>query len=348
MVRHFIICFVFCALFILISYISIFSFYPILIPASWNGNIEFFSKINDEYKNLSISSKNNKDKNKIDIVIFGDAGTGSENQYDVAASMWDFCQIKSCDFLLGLGDNFYPSGVSSINDKQWVDKFEVPYHDFIDENKANFWMVVGNHDRRGSVQAQIDYSKKSPIWRMPSSDYPIPNLPGWLKIYVLDTNFIIAQSYSKYFQDKASNDFNNQLARASEYLCQASGWKIIVTHHPMISNGKAENLKREERLKSALLPFLDECDIDVLISGHTHMQQHITLGDRDYIIQGAAGRVRKSHKPLADDQALSKFLAHQLGFSYLSVTEKMMSVTFNDETGRELYNSVLATNKSTK
>ena len=65
--------------------------------------------------------------NETGFLFFGDAGTGSKEQFQAAASMEDYCKNSKCDFVALLGDNFYPSGVTSINDPLWNSAFESPY-----------------------------------------------------------------------------------------------------------------------------------------------------------------------------------------------------------------------------
>ena len=48
------------------------------------------------------------------ILIFGDFGTGDENQKLVARDMITYCQKHGCDFALTTGDNIYPKGVGNL------------------------------------------------------------------------------------------------------------------------------------------------------------------------------------------------------------------------------------------
>lgn len=55
----------------------------------------------------------------------GDFGSPSPEMKRVAESMQLYSEMHgSPDFILGLGDNFYPCGVSSVNDKQFKTSWE--------------------------------------------------------------------------------------------------------------------------------------------------------------------------------------------------------------------------------
>ena len=61
------------------------------------------------------------------ILCIGDFGTGNQGQYIVADLLKYLIKKHNCKFILGLGDNIYPNGVKSINDSQFLEKFEIPY-----------------------------------------------------------------------------------------------------------------------------------------------------------------------------------------------------------------------------
>ena len=78
----------------------------------------------------------------------------------VAATMRKFCAKSECDFALMLGDNIHPRGVQSIDDTQFIEKFEKPYADL----RIPVFAVLGEHDWGRNAElynwrAQIDYTK---------------------------------------------------------------------------------------------------------------------------------------------------------------------------------------------
>ena len=72
-------------------------------------------------------------------------------------------------FALSVGDHFYFSGVSSVDDPRWRRSFENVYT-ARSLRRAKFWRpVLGNHDYDGNATAQLLYPKKH--WHFPSAQY---------------------------------------------------------------------------------------------------------------------------------------------------------------------------------
>jgi len=71
------------------------------------------------------------------FIVIGDSGSGSAGQYAVGEAIAEVCQRKDefvddmafpgCDLVVGLGDNIYESGVTSVDDPQFAEKFEKPF-----------------------------------------------------------------------------------------------------------------------------------------------------------------------------------------------------------------------------
>jgi hypothetical protein len=91
------------------------------------------------------------------LLAVGDVGDGNSAQRRVARAMSERCALAGgCDAVLLLGDNFYDRGVSGLDDRQWLTKFEEPYAlPFLD---VPFYAVLGNHDTASNWLAQIQYS----------------------------------------------------------------------------------------------------------------------------------------------------------------------------------------------
>mmetsp|Transcript_13939 Transcript_13939/g.40840 ORF Transcript_13939/g.40840 Transcript_13939/m.40840 type:complete len:351 (-) Transcript_13939:233-1285(-) len=89
---------------------------------------------------------------------------GDRRAERVAKAMGDY----SPEFILALGDNFYNSGVSSVDDRQFKTTFE---NQFSAESLQVPWYIcAGNHDYYGGsagIDAEIQYSSKSDRWVYP-------------------------------------------------------------------------------------------------------------------------------------------------------------------------------------
>jgi hypothetical protein len=78
-------------------------------------------------------------------------------------------------FILGLGDNFYPSGVYSVDDDvfitYWYNIFLAAYS----QMQVPWFNCLGNHDYRGDIMAQIHFQRHKNnhggYWRLPAMNY---------------------------------------------------------------------------------------------------------------------------------------------------------------------------------
>src|SRR4051812_17506479 len=113
------------------------------------------------------------ESNIVRFVAMGDTGTGTNDQHKIGNTVSAFCAQRGCDFIQLLGDNLYDTGASSVDDPIWKTNFETPYS-AVD---LDFWVALGNHDygadgagtEFGKGQNEVDYSGKSPKWKLPSA-----------------------------------------------------------------------------------------------------------------------------------------------------------------------------------
>ena len=94
---------------------------------------------------------------------------GSDAQMRVARGMSCAARRWPVRFVLTLGDNFYGSGVTSVDDAQFEHKFESVYSDA--SLNVPWFPALGDHDQCGDVDAQAAYSMRSERWTMPSAYY---------------------------------------------------------------------------------------------------------------------------------------------------------------------------------
>ncbi|RZO46239.1 MAG: hypothetical protein EVA81_03720, partial [Proteobacteria bacterium] len=106
-------------------------------------------------------------EDRLQLIALGDTVTGNNDQLEVSQGMAKVCEESGCDLVLLLGDNFYPSGVVSVDDLQFKTKFEEVYGNI----KIPFFVVLGNHDVKQDALSQVIYSLMSSTWRMPNYEY---------------------------------------------------------------------------------------------------------------------------------------------------------------------------------
>ena len=83
-------------------------------------------------------------------------------------------QRLNCQFIVGVGDNFYFDGVKDVRDPRFNLTFERTYSD--KSLHVPWYMIAGNHDHKGNVSAQIAYTKVSRRWNFPHFYYSKGNL----------------------------------------------------------------------------------------------------------------------------------------------------------------------------
>ena len=77
----------------------------------------------------------------LQFYILGDMGSGEISQYLVSNALQNHIKNKKT-FVCGLGDNIYETGCTSINDEQFITKFEKPYENISDTNTQGFNLSV--------------------------------------------------------------------------------------------------------------------------------------------------------------------------------------------------------------
>lgn len=188
------------------------------------------------------------------FITFGDWGSGEPAQQAVADAATRYCSTQNCGFVLTLGDNFYQFGVGSTQDPKWKTYFKDVYKNL----NLPFYAVIGNHDERGSIPAQIDYGKIDSSWRMPGEFYSI-KVPNGVASPVVEI-FVINNGDDQFQPDEK--------AWLEKALSQSKAtWKILALHKPIISNGQHGDDSAD--INDGLVPII--CGkVDLALSGHDH------------------------------------------------------------------------------
>ncbi len=208
----------------------------------------------------------------ISFCIAGDVGDGSSRQMNVAMAM----RNSGCDRLIILGDLVYPEGIKSEDDTILRERFDKPYESF-----SNIYVVLGNHDYQGNVDA----------WKkIPEKDERIIHPSNYFReriydicLFFLDTNF---SSDETLYQKEIS------WLRKAKTGCR---YKVAFTHHPYISSGV-----RHGPAKDHVKRFMEEeiiGDFEMIFSGHEHIlsDEGFFKGTRQ-IISGAGGKVDQGYR----------------------------------------------------
>jgi hypothetical protein len=225
----------------------------------------------------------------IKICFTGDMGKDTLHQKEIA----DALKREACHRIFLLGDLVYPSGIDSIKDREFIDKFQAYYEPLLQEDPdLVIGLILGNHDHKGDPTAWADVSKVHEGFFFPNYYYMIDY--GGLCLVALDTSFYY------YLSDVSEVPQQTAWIQSLRTRLKECKVKVAMTHHPF----KGRGLDAEddwEGASGALKFFLDSYIIgtfDIHIAGHVHV---IADDGKDegtrMLISGAGGEVRADNKP---------------------------------------------------
>jgi tartrate-resistant acid phosphatase type 5 len=257
-------------------------------------------------------------RDSLTFVVLGDSGVLGEPAVQVGQHIGATCARVGCDFALFTGDNVYPSGVTSADDEAFQAAFEQPFSGM---GPLRSWMVLGNHDHRGDIQAQIDY--RSERWAMPARHYQVPGLPDWLVLYGWDSQ----EAHKR----PDSPETAEMLAAMKASLCSSTGWAMPFGHHPNHSSGPHGRGDELDGVRSLTEPIWAECGVQASFSGHDHHLEVLKSPGYLSVISGAGS----SNRGVCDNEGLykggascanrgglnQKFLSGELGYVLITATE---------------------------
>jgi len=252
----------------------------------------------------------------------------------------------NASFALALGDNFYETGIDNEHDKRFKHTFEDVFT--ADSLKGqDFWKVcAGNHDHKGNVSGQIEYSKISARWYFPSLYYTwtdIVDAETTLQTILIDTVTLAGDSSDalnpldgiQYPGPADAAAASAQLQWLNETLAASTANYIVVGgHFPVFSvceHGPTSSMVAN------LKPLLEKYHVSLYFSGHDHCEEHIDVGTGvQYHVVGAANQNQGSKKHIDSvPKAELKFLdigtgiiAHEFegGFAAVHVDSSGMVV----------------------
>lgn len=247
-------------------------------------------------------------------VVFGDFGTGKEDQFRTAAAIRAHAVRHPYSFGITVGDNFYSIGLDSPTHDRWVREWDVPYGPL----GIPFYASLGNHDWYDfdSPAAQILHTRNSPSWRLPAPYYTYT--AGAAQFFVIDTN-ILSRA---------------QLIWLDRVLSESKAkWKIVYGHEPIYS--ASSEYSSSSVLIEKLVPLM-EGRVDIYMAGHHHSMQHLQKHGIDLFIVGSGGSGTYSVDASKND-ALFALQAH--GFAVLEYDSKKIKLDFIGDNGKTLYST---------
>jgi len=221
------------------------------------------------------------------FVAFGDSGTGSSSQIDVAHRMEEV--VPCADFALGLGDLVYDNGAASDFDPLLFR----PYAELF--RRTAFWPTIGNHDARSSNGAPF-YD----AFYLPTNTGAPGHPSNTERYYSFDqgmAHFVCLDSETSdsspgsAMYDWLSDDLDNARSRGKR-------WMLAFLHHPPYSEGTHNSSEGDlTAVRENLVPLLEQKGVDMLLAGHSHVYERSFLAKNNRILQNSTGDYSKIGSP---------------------------------------------------
>jgi DNA repair exonuclease SbcCD nuclease subunit len=306
---------------------------------------EYLSEIKSGYKGEFLPELQKLEKS-INFLVLGDFGRhGEYYQKEVALQMTKAAATIDADFVVSVGDNFYPNGVQSTQDIQWESSFEDIYSSHF--LHKDWYVTLGNHDYNGNIQAQLEYDKVSRRWHLPSLYYKKTiELEGGQKMLLvfMDTNPFIDSYYEKGEQLEENVKKQDTIAQKKWIIDALSTddksikWKLVIGHHPLYSGGKRKNSEDTKQMEDKFASLFDQHNVDAYLCGHEHDLQVIKPKNRytTQFLSGAGCEVR----PTGNREG-TLFAVSEPGFMTFSVTQSKILVQLVNAFGKVIYSNEL-------
>lgn len=252
------------------------------------------------------------------FAALGDTGTGDANQQAVAAALARICASQGCDFVVLLGDMFYPAGLTGPDDPAVGRLWAAPYAAL----DVPMLPVVGNHDLKGDVFALPALSLRHERWHMPNFRYSLRAGPA--QFHAINSNCLFYQ-YPALFRRLRHGAANPERP-----------WQFVLAHHPLYATSQQDDAdpivrwywNRTLRGK-----------VDVYLSGHSHELEHLRMSHdpAEFIVSGAGGENNLEPRRRRESPAETRFLHRGNGFAWFEVRRDALRMRFYDATGSILY-----------
>ncbi|MBU1316254.1 MAG: metallophosphoesterase [Alphaproteobacteria bacterium] len=277
---------------------------------------------------------------EISFLTIGDWGN-PKNRSDaksVAKAMALVAEEQRTGFVVAAGDNFYPAGVSGVGDPLWQVAFEQIYSD--NALDVPWHVALGNHDHKGNIQAQIDYSEHSGRWDLPEPYYVLHKSRQGITadFFFIDTTPMAKVNFWTELIWSVS-EVEDQLRWLERELAASSAhWKIVVGHHPVFSGGTHGDTPF---LVERLPPIFKSHGVQLYLNGHDHDLQHIRRGETSYLTSGSAANFRTTSAVEG-----TRFAQARLGFLSTRLRLKSATLTFVADDMQTLYETTIGNGAS--
>ncbi len=227
---------------------------------------------------------------------------------------------KAASGLFLLGDNFYPDGVSSVDDPLWERYFLSPFK----EVNTSMYVIAGNHDHhQKDIHAQLEF--QDPRWHFPSPYYAVEFRENDLSILAiqLDTWDLVGGN-SEAGTDIVDKEQFKWLRLQLEKSKQGNYDYVIVNgHYPIRSVGGHGDVNA---LVNEIVPLLQKYEVSAYLFGHDHILQLLKEDGLVYVGSGVGGR---KEGPIHDTNRASYQSGEHYGYVSIAFTKSKMNIQFH-------------------
>jgi tartrate-resistant acid phosphatase type 5 len=244
----------------------------------------------------------------VTFAVLGDFGVGivdgrldGARQLMVARALERAVDTRGVRLVITTGDNIYlghqDTAGTGNEDDEWYSSFYEPYRYVL--NRVPFFPTVGNHDAADSESSDdrdqladnlfLDHRFRPEVETGSASLGPGLfyrfQVGANVEFICLDTSIAHGMDVEHYFDDPAHSRWIRDVLDG-----QGARWRIPFSHHPPFCAGPehANTTGMVERL----VPLFEEAGVRLVLSGHEHNFQHAVVNDINYVVSGAAGKLR--------------------------------------------------------
>lgn len=281
-----------------------------------------------------------KGDGSLSFLVVGDWGRkGDYNQSQVAFQMGKIGEKLDVDFVVSTGDNFYDNGLTGERDLNFPESFTNVYK--AKSLQKQWYSVLGNHDYRGDVEAQL-----SPYLRK------IDNRWLCLRSFVVNTEiaelfFVDTTPFVEEYFTNPEHVYDwrgvaprqtytkNVLKDLESALTKSTAkWKIVIGHHAIRSAGHhGDTIELVDRL----LPILRTHNVDLYMNGHDHSLEHIADDESpiQFLTSGAGSKAWRGD--VTPNKKWVSFFYDGQGFMSVQLMENDVGIVFYDVSGQVLH-----------
>jgi hypothetical protein len=228
-----------------------------------------------------------------------DSGLDGTRQLQIAQALEHV--VEDVRLVLTTGDNVYlghqRTAGSGDEDDDWYSSFYEPYRYVL--NRVPFFPTVGNHDAGDSESSDdrdqlvdnlfLDHRFGPEVETGSASIGPGLfyrfQVGAYIELICIDTSIASDLDVEHYFDDP-------EHARWVREALAADGarWRIPFSHHPPFCAGPEHG--NTTGMVERLVPLFEKARVQLVLSGHEHNFQHAHVRGIDYVVSGAAGKLR--------------------------------------------------------